>query len=210
MLLIHGNPSRVGKIDPGGKTADGRQVMEVYKEEIRNNKDGKGFVILDAVRPVSEDKALYRKLNGANIFEPWGWLVAIGFFVDDIDKIFWRDAIKLLVIGAVLTSIVAFLALKTMRSILKQLGGEPAYATEIACGIASGDLSQTIGTRGGESSLLGSMQLMQSGLHDIVTRFSRASTTLAEASQRLTDDLSASAVKKLLKRPPQPPLQCKK
>lgn len=72
MLMVHGNPSRVGKIDPGGKTTDGRQVMDVYKEEIRNNKDGKGFVMLDAVRPGSEDKkTLYKKLNGASIFEPW-------------------------------------------------------------------------------------------------------------------------------------------
>ncbi|SDH48437.1 methyl-accepting chemotaxis protein [Propionivibrio dicarboxylicus] len=188
MLMIHGNPSRVGKIDPGGKTTDGRQVMTVYQEEIRSSKDGKGYVMLEAVRPGTEDKKLYKKLNGASIFEPWGWLVAIGFFVDDIDRIFWRDAANLLIIGGLLLSIVAFLAFKTMRSILDQLGGEPAYASEIARGIADGDLSQDIAAGNNDASLLGSMKTMQAGLHDMATRFNQASTTLADASRKLTDE----------------------
>ena len=188
MLMIHGNPARVGKIDPGGKTTDGRQVMEVYQEEIRSSKTGKGFVMLDAVRPGSEDKTLYKKLNGASIFEPWGWLIAIGFFVDDIDRVFWRDAINLLVIGGILICIVGLMAIKTMGTIFGQLGGEPAYASEIARSIANGDLSRDIDSKGGENSLLGSMKMMQTGLHDIVARFNQASTTLASASQHLADE----------------------
>jgi len=46
MLLIHGTPSRVGKIDPGGKTLDGRGVMDVYKEEIA--KDANGMLAMEA------------------------------------------------------------------------------------------------------------------------------------------------------------------
>ncbi|MBS1228325.1 MAG: hypothetical protein H6R17_1602 [Proteobacteria bacterium] len=187
MLLIHGTPSRVGKIDPGGKTIDGRQVMDVYKEEISRNKNGKGFVTLTAVRPGSEDKTLYKKLNGAAIFQPWGWLVAIGFFVDDIDRAFWTDAVKMLLIGGALIAIVALLALRTMRSILGQLGGEPAYAAEIAQGIANGNLSRRIDTKGRADSLLGSMRIMQDGLHAMVERFNKASTTLAGASQQLSE-----------------------
>jgi methyl-accepting chemotaxis protein len=187
MLLIHATPSRVGKIDPGGKTIDGRQVMDVYKEEISKNKDGKGFVTLAAVRPGSEDKTLYKKLNGAAVFQPWGWLVAIGFFVDDIDRAFWEDAVTMLLIGGVLISIVAALAFRTMRSILGQLGGEPAYAAEIAQGIANGDLSRSIDAGGRADSLLGSMRVMQDGLHAIVERFNKASTTLSGASQKLSE-----------------------
>ncbi|WP_263769152.1 methyl-accepting chemotaxis protein [Propionivibrio soli] len=188
MLLVHGNASRVGKIDPGGKTIDGRQVMEVYKEEIARNKDGKGFVMLEAVRPGTEDKTMYKKLNGATMFEPWGWLVAIGFFVDDIDRVFWHDAIKLLITGGVLIAVVSVLAAGTMRSILGQLGGEPAFAAGIAKNIASGDLTQTIDARAREESLIGSMRAMQSGLHDMVARFNDASTTLTGASKHLKEE----------------------
>ena len=188
MLLVHGSTSRVGKIDPGGKTTDGRPVMDVYKEEIARDKHGKGYIMLEAVRPGSEDKTLYKKLNGAAIFEPWGWMVAIGFFVDDIDRVFWRDAINLLIIGGILIGIVAYMAMRTMRSILGQLGGEPGYAAEISRGIADGDLSRAIDCRGSDDSLLGSMKTMQSSLHDMVARFNQASSTLADASKQLTEE----------------------
>jgi methyl-accepting chemotaxis protein/methyl-accepting chemotaxis protein-3 (ribose and galactose sensor receptor) len=187
MLLVHGTPSRVGKIDPGGKTLDGRGVMDVYKEEIAKDPNGRGFVTLAAVRPGSEDKTLYKKLNGATLFQPWGWLVAIGFFVDDIDRAFWQDAVKMLLIGGLLIAVVGFLAFRTMRSLLGQLGGEPAYAVDIAQGIANGQLSRVIDNHGRPDSLLGAMRTMQDGLHAIVERFNRASATLAGASQQLRE-----------------------
>jgi methyl-accepting chemotaxis protein len=188
MLLVHATTSRVGKIDVGGKAQDGRQVVDVYKEEVARSKDGKGFVSLAAVRPGSEDKTLYKKLNGAAVFQPWGWMVVIGFFVDDIERSFWKDAIMLMAIGGLLISIVSVLAWRTMRSILSQLGGEPAYAAEIAQGIASGDLSRGIVSQGRSDSLLGSMRVMQEGLHHLVEDFNKASTTLAGASQKLTEE----------------------
>ncbi len=190
MLLVHGNAARVGKIDAGGKTTEGRPVMEVYQEEIKKSKDGKGYVLLEAVRPGSEDKTLYKKLNGASIFAPWGWMVAIGFFVDDIDRAFWREAVNLLLIGASMLAMVGILAIRTMRSILKQLGGEPSYAVEISHAIAKGDLSLAIDSRSSEASLLGSMKGMQSGLRSMVTRFSQASSTLVSASQELNEEIS--------------------
>ena len=188
MLLVHGNASRVGKIDPGGKTVDGRQVMDVYKEEIGKSKDGKGYVMLEAIRPGSEDKTMYKKLNGASIFAPWAWMIAIGFFVDDIDTIFWHDAFNLLAIGAVLIGVVGYMAIRTMRSIFNQLGGEPAYAVDISRAIATGDLSRSIESTNDKDSLLGSMKAMQSGLRRIVGRFDEASSTLATASQQLTEE----------------------
>jgi methyl-accepting chemotaxis protein/methyl-accepting chemotaxis protein-3 (ribose and galactose sensor receptor) len=94
----------------------------------------------------------------------------------------------MLVIGAILLSIVSFLAIRTMRSILGQLGGEPQYAAEIAQGIANGDLSRRIESDGRTESLLGSMRTMRDGLHGMVDRFNQASTTLATASQQLTEE----------------------
>ena len=182
-LLVHGNPSMVGK-----KTAEGRQVNERYLEEIRKARDGKGYVMLDATRTGSDDKARYKKLNGASLFEPWGWLVAIGFFVDDIEREFWSSALLMLLIGGFLISVVSVLALRTLQGILRQLGGEPAYAVGIAQSIASGDLSQHIEDRGQPNSLLGALRVMKDGLHQMVEGFHNASSTLAVSSQKLSDE----------------------
>ncbi|SFN50415.1 Cache domain-containing protein, partial [Formivibrio citricus] len=187
-FVLHADPKRVGKPDPGAKLPDGRTAVQVIREGLASSKDGKAFVLSYTARPGSADKTLYPKLNGVIKFEPWGWIPGIGFYTDDIDRLFWNQALKMVVVGGLLLGLVGLLAIRTMRSILGQLGGEPQYAAEIAQGIANGDLSRSIDAHGKADSLLGSMRVMQQGLHDIVARFNQASTTLATASQQLTEE----------------------
>ena len=144
VMLVHATAERIGKVDAGTKMADGRSIVEHYKDAIARSKDGKGFVENRSIRPSSEDKTLYRKLNGAVVFKPWDWMLVIGFFVDDIEGAFWEDAILLLILGGVGLTVVGLLAFSTLRSILGDLGGEPRYAAEIVQTIAAGDLSRTI------------------------------------------------------------------
>src|SRR5512136_3349402 len=44
MLWLHGDVKRIGKPDAGGKTPEGRPVLEVYKENIAKSKKGVGFI----------------------------------------------------------------------------------------------------------------------------------------------------------------------
>lgn len=189
ILIHHPVAERIGKIDAGTKLPDGRSSAQAYREELAKSQNNKAFIVIQTTRPNSADKKNYPKLNGVLKFEPWGWMPGIGFFTDDIEKAFWADAIKMLVIGGILIAIVAILAIRTMRSILGQLGGEPQYAAEIAQGIASGDLSRRIDAQGRSDSLLGSMLVMQQGLHDMVERFNRASSMLTNASQALSEQM---------------------
>ena len=188
VMLVHATAERIGKVDAGTKMADGRSIVEHYKDAIARSKDGKGFVENRSIRPSSEDKTLYRKLNGAVVFKPWDWMLVIGFFVDDIEGAFWEDAILLLILGGVGLSVVGLLAFSTLRSILCDLGGEPRYAAEIVQTIAAGDLSRTIETRGRDDSLLGSMRRMRESLHSMVEHFNGASQTLSGASEKLSSE----------------------
>ena len=195
-FVYHIDPTRMGKPDPGAKSPDGRTSVQVMRDSLAQSKDGKAFALAYVARPGSADKTLYPKLNGVIQFEAWGWIPGIGFYLDDIDRLFWDSAIKMLVVGAVLLAVVAALGLGTMRSILNQLGGEPQYAAEIAQGIAGGDLTFQIAANGPPDSLLGSMRAMQQGLHSMVERFNQASATLAGASRQLnkeTEQISHSS-----------------
>ncbi|MBQ5940198.1 methyl-accepting chemotaxis protein [Massilia sp. AB1] len=81
---------------------------------------------------------------------------------------------------AVLLCIVVGLALT--RSLLGQLGGEPAYAAGVARAIAGGELHRPVDTaRAGPSSLLFAMSAMRDGLSGIVARV-RAGTDAIEAA----------------------------
>jgi methyl-accepting chemotaxis protein len=81
------------------------------------------------------------------------------------------------------------------RTLIRQLGGEPSYATEIAGSIAAGNLGVAIHTEANDrSSLLAAMKAMQDGLIDIVGQIRSGTGTIASASVQIASgnkDLSA-------------------
>ncbi|MFZ6862542.1 methyl-accepting chemotaxis protein [Undibacterium sp. Ji67W] len=82
-----------------------------------------------------------------------------------------------------------------VRSLLKQLGGEPRYAVQIAEKIAAGDLSMEIRLdHGDEHSLMYAMNAMRNGLSDIVGMVRTGTETIATASKQIASgnmDLSS-------------------
>jgi len=82
-----------------------------------------------------------------------------------------------------------------VRSLLKQLGGEPRYAVQIAERIAAGDLSVPIRLADKDQhSLMHAMYEMQKGLADIVGMVRSGTDTIATASRQIASgnmDLSS-------------------
>ncbi|WP_328804725.1 methyl-accepting chemotaxis protein [Noviherbaspirillum galbum] len=89
----------------------------------------------------------------------------------------------LLAIASIISSIGAAWAIR--RSITDQLGGEPAYAADIAERIASGDLDIDVVTTGGEHSLLAAMKRMRDSLAHIVGQVRDSSNQIVSASQQI-------------------------
>jgi len=87
------------------------------------------------------------------------------------------------------------MGLMLVRSLLKQLGGEPAYAAEIAGKIAAGDLSVSVNTKTGDnSSLLFAMKSMRDSLVNVVGQVRVGADTIATASSQIASgnlDLSS-------------------
>jgi methyl-accepting chemotaxis protein len=82
-----------------------------------------------------------------------------------------------------------------VRGLLKQLGGEPDYAGEIASRIATGDLAVAVETKPGDrTSLLFAMKSMRDSLAEIVGQVRSGTDTIAAASAQIASgnqDLSA-------------------
>ncbi|MEC5162031.1 methyl-accepting chemotaxis protein [Janthinobacterium sp. CG_23.3] len=94
---------------------------------------------------------------------------------------------------ALLVSIAA--AWMITRGLVRQLGGEPDYAAEVAGKIAAGDLTVAIRTRPGDvTSLMYAMKAMRDSLSHIVGQVHASSSTIATASQQIASgnlDLSS-------------------
>lgn len=104
-----------------------------------------------------------------------------------------RNLLLILGCAALVLGIVA--AIFITRSLLKQLGGEPDYAAEIASKIASGDLSGVIDSENGDNdSLIHEMKTMRDSLVNIVGQVRVGTDTIATASREIASgnlDLSS-------------------
>ncbi|MBV8659330.1 MAG: cache domain-containing protein [Burkholderiales bacterium] len=187
VLLVHPDPKRVGKVDPGSKMPDGRTTSEVYLEALTHHNPA--VMTIYTTRANDPAKKQIPKINGVYHFVAWDWLVGIGFFVDDVDRAFWNYALAFLVLGVLLLIVVGGLVMTMSRGIVRQLGGEPDYAAGIARAIAAGDLSQQIKTNAGEDSLLGAMVRMQDGLRQMVERFNSAAAVLLRSAGELKQEM---------------------
>ena len=106
------------------------------------------------------------------------------------DTAYQRAQWGMSVAAAVLLLVSAVIAFLTIRSITRQLGGEPAYAAEIAHAIASGDLTRSVSTaRGDTTSMLAAMREMQDRLKETVVSIQAE----AERVSSTAEQLSASA-----------------
>jgi len=191
-MLVHADQSRVGKVDKGSKTSDGRMTSDVYVDGLA--KSDRVFMIAYVARPGDASKKLVPKLLGAIRFEPWNWVVGNGVFIDDLDAAFMSYAYEYLGIGGALLLLMGTLGTLLYRSIQRQLGGEPQYASDVVNQIASGDLSRAVNVDGPPTSLLGSMERMRASLADVVSKVRHGSESVATASAEIAhgnNDLSA-------------------
>ena len=104
---------------------------------------------------------------------------------DSSDEI-TRTFIFLSVLVAVSIALAAATGFITVRSLMRQLGGEPAQAQTLAAAIADGDLTSSISLRSGDTtSLLASLLRMQSRLSEMVTQIKDASASVSLASDEI-------------------------
>ncbi|MBU1236330.1 MAG: methyl-accepting chemotaxis protein [Gammaproteobacteria bacterium] len=91
-----------------------------------------------------------------------------------------------IVLAAVFLALGIGVSLWILRDVMRQLGGDPAYAAEMVKGIAQGDLATVIRTAPDDTtSLLAGMKQMQNALHDVIAQINEAAVKLGDASESL-------------------------
>ena len=102
-----------------------------------------------------------------------------------------QDSVRKTVVAMVVTALIVIVALAlvswfVVRAIWQQLGGEPAYAREIAQAVAAGDLSMNIHVEPGDTgSLLVALGDMRARLAGLVAEIKTSADTIAGASTEI-------------------------
>jgi methyl-accepting chemotaxis protein len=90
-------------------------------------------------------------------------------------------------IGAATLVAVSLIGVLITRSLMQQLGGEPAYAAEVVSKIAEGDMTLNVETKAGDtSSLLYSVKTMNERLTSIITEVRGSAESLSSASEEVS------------------------
>lgn len=162
--------------DPNGKMFFTEMVNEVKAK-------GEGFVAYEWPRPDSKNPV--PKISFVKSYQPWGWMVGSGVYIDDIDEAIRHDVINLggfvlfiaLIIGAVATVIA--------RGISQNL----SRAVALAQSVSSGKFDNQIQILGKDevSKLLISLDKMQQNLHERQEAEKRAAHEMARLKCVLDD-----------------------
>ena len=155
--------------------------------------NGAGFIEYLWAKPGSQQPE--PKLTYIQAYQPWGWYVMTGLYIDDLDHAFRAQLATagawLAVIGALLTALVW----AVVRSVERSIGGDPIEAVAVAQRIAAGDLGMDVPVRAGlDASLMAAMKRMRDALAGIVADVRTGTDLIATASREIASgnlDLSS-------------------
>ena len=114
-VLMHPiKPKLDGKDVSGTKDPNGKALFVAFVDEVKRN--GAGFV--DYLWPKPGHDQPVAKISYVKGFQPWGWVIGSGIYIDDIDALFRKELMKSGGLFAGLLVIIVILASLIVRSVL--------------------------------------------------------------------------------------------
>ncbi|MDT0500537.1 MULTISPECIES: methyl-accepting chemotaxis protein [unclassified Halomonas] len=144
---------------------EGRYLFREFVEDVRTDDGVVDYLWAHA----SVEDALAEKSSLNTLFEPWGWYVGTGVYIDDIDAAFiaglTQSLLALLGVGIPLSLLMGLV----IRSVTHRLGGDPSYAAEVVRRIAEGNLDRQVKLRkDDQTSLLFDIERMRRRLDETI------------------------------------------
>ncbi|MBN9421987.1 MAG: chemotaxis protein [Candidatus Accumulibacter sp. 66-26] len=183
VMIMHPiKPELDGKIlnqmkDPSGK---------LFFVEFNNVVKAKGAGFVDYLWPKPGFDAPVPKISYVKGSADWGWVIGSGIYIDDVDAIFRKNAFIFLAWGLAIGGFIAVSLALVGRNLIKTMGGDPQYASQITRRIAAGDLTtEVVCAPGDTSSVLAGMKEMQETLRKMIDEIVRGAEQLSGASEQL-------------------------
>ncbi len=184
-------PEFIGKDQSGFKDAQGNAVYVGLSNAAKDPKGG----FTSYVWPKVGGSEPVPKTAFAMRYEPWDWVFSTGVYMDDINAAFMTSLYQTGGLLVLVGGLLLLLGGVANRSLQRTLGGDPAYAADVANRIAGGDLTLEIATRADDNnSLLYAMSRMRGALVDTIGRIKGASETIGTATREIASgnlDLSS-------------------
>jgi methyl-accepting chemotaxis protein len=138
-MLTHPNRTLVGQNLADFKDPAGLRLFIEFVDVVR--KAGSGFVPYLWPKP-GQDRPV-AKISFVQGFEPWGWIVGTGIYIDDVTAIFTRQASIIGAISAAMLALVIAIGLIMANAISRPVDAITAAMRRLASGDLSVDIPAT-------------------------------------------------------------------
>lgn len=194
MLVQPIKPELEGKDVSAVKDTNGVAVMR----ELVDLAQKPDWEYLEYLWPKEGSPQPVAKLSTARLYQPWGWVIGTGIYIDDLQATFWEAALTLCAMVAVATLVLLGLSLLITRSIVRPIGQAVAASDQLA----AGDLSMPIDSdRQDETGqLLRAMRKVQDSLKSMSedTRELIRATELGRLGERADADKHAGEYRQIV------------
>ncbi len=173
-------PELDGKDQTDNRDPNGKQLYVEFVKVVKAQ--GAGYVDYLWSRPGMTEPV--PKLSYVKGFEPWGWIIGTGIYVDDVDAAFRQSALTLGGVSFALLIALVVTGGLIRGSIVSQLGGEPASAVAIMQRVASGDLT-TSASHAAKGSLLGALNEMVAALRTLISEVNSGAKAVEQNAEQI-------------------------
>ncbi|MWV13546.1 HAMP domain-containing protein [Pseudomonas sp. R-28-1W-6] len=188
MIMHPANPKLEGQNLSNMKDPDGKflfnDMVAVAKRQ------GAGLVDYRWPKPGAAEPL--PKVSYVQLFEPWGWIIGSGIYLDDMQAEFRQQALRALGVLLLISVLLGALVILIVRSIARPL----EEAVDAMANIASGeaDLTRSMDHSGGdELTALGShFNAFTGKLRGVISQSLQAAGALDQASQSLGEVASSA------------------
>ncbi|WP_187394928.1 methyl-accepting chemotaxis protein [Pigmentiphaga aceris] len=131
----------------------------------------------------------YPKINVYIKFAPWDWLIGTGVYIDDIDEAIMNRAKSALGISAALIAILLVAGLLIVRSVTRQIGGDPREVIAVMARAADGDLTQTF-PKAPAGSILAGFGATSAATRDVLSQVREEASAMKRDAHRIADSVA--------------------
>ncbi|MBV6749034.1 methyl-accepting chemotaxis protein [Pseudomonas chlororaphis] len=181
MIMHPANPKLEGQDLSGIKDPDG---YALFNEMVTLTK-AKGAGMINYRWPKPGASAPVQKTSYVQLFEPWGWIIGSGVYVDDLQDEFYGQVWRASLIGLGIALIMALLVTMIARSIVRPLQETVNAMANIASG--ESDLTRSLDTHGQDevTQLARHFNGFTSKLRSVVGQLQDSATALGQSSSDL-------------------------
>lgn len=186
MVMHPTNPKLEGQNLSAIRDPDG---FAVFNEMVAIAK-AKGAGMVDYRWPKPGASEPVAKTSYVKLFEPWGWVLGSGVYVDDVQAEFKGQVINASVIGLAIAVIMALLVILIARSIVRPLQETVNAMANIASG--ESDLTRSLDTHGKDevTELAHHFNGFTAKLRRVIGELQVSASALGQSSSELGNDAS--------------------